>query len=221
MGLGRGIPIADKSAVNSIFPFLIILMLLADIPAIRLSTAPPPRPPMKTIETGIVVLKMYVEPQGKAERIEALQGPGPFVEPSIESVRQWTFEPLKQGQAPIPATAVFMYRTRTVLPDTGFKVSVPVEAANASSDSPPRPVTVTDPGYPVQSTAEGVVIFQLQIDAVGRIQKTDVIQDVPSLTWTATHAVSQWKFAPAMHRGKPVSGIAIAAVSFLRPVLSH
>ena len=197
-------------------------MLLADIPAaIRLSIAPPPRPPMKTVETGFVVLKMYVEPQGKPERIETLQGTGPFVEPSIESVRQWIFEPLKKGQAPIPAAAVFLYRTRTVLPDSGFKVSVPAEAAAVQSDSPPRPVTVTDPGYPVQSTAEGVVILQLQIDPAGRIQKTDVIQDVPSLTWTVTHTIAQWKFAPAMHRGAPVSGVAIVAISFLRPVLSH
>jgi outer membrane biosynthesis protein TonB len=206
--------------VSTLIYSLILFILLADGPmAIRLTIAPPPRPPMKTVETGLAIITMDIGPDGKPSQIETVQGAAPFVDASIEAVRQWAFEPLKKGQAPVPATALFLYRARTVLPDSGFKVSVPVEPAMVNT--PPRPVTVTDPGYPVQSTAEGVVILQLQIDAGGRIQKTDIIQDVPSLTWAATHAVSQWKFAPAMHRGGPVSGVAVAAISFLRPVLSH
>ena len=78
---------------------------------------------------------------------------------------------------------------------------------------------IIDPGYPIQSVAEGVVILQMDVDSRGGIQRTDVIQDVPTLTWAATHAASQWKFRPAMHGGKPVSGTVIIGISFLRPVL--
>jgi outer membrane biosynthesis protein TonB len=43
---------------------------------------------------------------------------------------------------------------------------------------------------------------------------------VPSLTEAARRAVSQWKFQPALHNGKPTGGITLAVISFLRPVLS-
>src|ERR1041385_4092582 len=199
---------------------LILLILLADIPAaVRLSIAPPPRPPMQTVETGLVVLDIDIDAGGKPSHVETVQGMAPFVEPSLDSVRQWTFQPLKKGQATVQATALFLFRARTVLPDRPVTLNLPPQPS--ASDGPPQPMTITDPGYPVQSAAEGVVILQLQIDSRGRVQKTEIIRDVPSLTSTAAHAVSQWRFAPATHAGNPVAGTAIAAISFLRPVSSH
>jgi outer membrane biosynthesis protein TonB len=88
-------------------------------------------------------------------------------------------------------------------------------------DSPPQPTTIIDPGYPIDSIADGCVILELQIDSRGRVQKTDVIQDIPSLTSSATRAVSQWQFLPARQDGKAVPGTAIAVISFLKPVLSY
>jgi hypothetical protein len=198
----------------------ILLILLVDVPfGPRLSIAPPPRAPMNTVETGLVALDMDIDTSGKTSRIETAQGMPPFVEPSLDAARQWLFEPLLKSQLAVPITAVFLFRARTLLPDRAFAVNLPTETS--AGDTPPQPKTITDPGYPVQSTAEGVVILQLQIDAGGKVHHTEVVRDVPSLTGTATHGVSQWRFEPAMHAGKPVPGLAIAVISFLRPVLSH
>jgi hypothetical protein len=198
----------------------ILLILLVDVPfGPRLSIAPPPRAPIKTIETGFVILDMDIDTSGKTSRIETAQGMSPFVEPSLGAARQWLFEPLPKSQLALPITAVFLFRARTLLPGRAFGVKVPTEAS--AGDTPPRPITITDPGYPVQSAAEGIVILQLQIDAGGWVRHTEVVRDVPSLTGAATHGVSQWRFEPAMHAGKPIPGVAIAVISFLRPVLSH
>src|SRR5215475_12858812 len=174
----------------SLFRSVILLILLTDVPSgPQLSIAPPPRPPMDKVETGLVVVDMQINPDGKTSGIEAAQGMTRFVDASLRAARGWLFEPLEKGVPAIPATAVFLFRARTLLPDHPFTVDVPAEASLI--DTPPRPMTITDPGYPIQSTAEGVVILQLQIDARGRVHNTNVIRDVPSLTWTATHAVSQ------------------------------
>ena len=199
---------------------LILLILLSNTPAaVRLSIAPPPRHPMQTVETGLVVLDMDIDPDGKPSHVEMVQGMAPFVEPSLESVRQWIFQPLEKGQGAVPATVVFLFRARTVLPDRPVTLNLTPEPPDF--DGPPRPMTITDPGYPLQSAAEGVVILQLLIDSRGRVQKTEVIRDIPSLTTTAAHAVSQWRFRPATHAGNAAPGTAFAVVSFLRPVLSH
>jgi hypothetical protein len=110
-----------------------------------------------------------------------------------------------------------LFRARTTLPDHPFTFDRP---APLLKDSPPQPSIIMDPGYPMDSIAEGCVILQLQIDSSGRVQKTDVIQDIPSLTSTATRAVSQWQFLPARQDGKAVPGTAIAVISFLKPSFS-
>jgi outer membrane biosynthesis protein TonB len=215
---------ADKlqqsSFMSTLVRSFILLILLVDVPfGPRLSIAPPPRVPLNTVETGFVVLDMDIDANGKTSRIETAQGMPPFVEPSLDAVRQWVFEPSPKPQLTVPITAVFLFRAQTLLPDRAFAMNVPTETP--AGDTPPRPLTITDPGYPVQSEAEGVVILQLQVDANGRVHHTDVVRDLPSLTRTATRVVSQWTFEPAMHAGKPIPGVAIAVVSFLRPVLSH
>jgi Gram-negative bacterial TonB protein C-terminal len=217
---GDGLGIARITRMGTTAAWLILLILLSDMPAaVRLAVAPPPRQPMKTVETGLVILDMDIDPSGKPSQIETVQGMAPFVEPSLDSVRQWTFQPFRKGQAAAPATAVFLFRARTVLPDR--PVTLDLLSEPSAGDGPPQPMTITDPGYPVQSAAEGVVILQLQIDSRGRVQKTDIVRDVPSLTSTAAHAVSQWRFGPATHAGSSVPGTAIVAISFLRPVLSQ
>ena len=202
------------------FSSLLLVILLLDTPvAARLSIAPPPRQPNQTIETGLVLLNFTIGTTGEPSQIEQSQGMPPFVEPSIEAVRKWRFQPLQKDETAFPATAVLLFRTRTLLPDHPYVLDMPAQSSPA--DSPPQPTKIIDPGYPAQSVAEGVVVLEMEIDASGRVQKTDVIDDVPSLTWAATHAASQWTFKPAMQGGKPVRGTVIAGISFLRPVLSH
>ena len=210
----------EKLVISTVVSSVLVLIFLLDIPVgPRLSIAPPPRQPIQTTETGLVVLEVSIDATGEPSRIGQSQGMPPFVEPSIEAVRNWRFQALKKGEMAAPATAVMLFRARTVLPDRPYALEMP--PGSPTADGPPQPTKIVDPGYPAQSVAEGVVILQMEIDASGRVHRTDIVTDVPSLTRAAAHAASQWKFKPALHGGKPVAGTVIAAISFLRPVLTH
>ena len=196
---------------------VIALLLLLDQPGtLHISTAADPRPPAKTVETGLVVLSAEVNSTGDPGALMVAQGAPPFVEPALDAVRQWTFD-TKNVKAPQPINVTILFRSRTVLADRPYMFNVPSEPV---TNSPPQPTTIVDPGYPIQSIAEGCVILQMQIDASGRVQKTDVIHDVPSLTPAARQAVSQWRFLPARQNGRAVPGTAVAVLSFLKPVLA-
>ena len=197
---------------------LAFLLLFDQLPAtVHLSTGPPPRVPAKTAETGLVILSASIDSTGNPTDPEVGQGSAPFVGPAIAAVRQWGFE-TRNVKNPVPITVAMLFRARTPLPDHPFKFDMP---APLLMDSPPQPTLMIDPGYPTDAIGEGCVILQLQIDSSGKVQKTDVIQNIPSLTPAATRAVSQWKFLPARQDGKAVPGTAIAVISFLRPVLSY
>jgi outer membrane biosynthesis protein TonB len=198
---------------------LAFLFLLDQSPGmVHLSTAAAPRPPSKKVETGLVILSASVDQTGIPACVEVVQGASPFIGPALEAVRQWTFDTNKV-KAPSTVTIAMLFRARTALPDRPFVFDMPCEPS--STDSPPTPSTIVDPGYPIQSIAEGSVILQMQIDSSGIVQKTDVIRGVPSLTLSAIHAVSQWRFLPSRRNGKAVPGNAVAVISFLSPVLTH
>jgi hypothetical protein len=195
---------------------LLFLLLLDQLPGpVHLSTAVVPRPPSKTAETGLVILSASVDSTGIPACIEVVQGASPFIEPALVAVRQWTFD-TKNIKTPADVTIAMLFRARTTLPDRPSLFDMPCEPS--STDGPPTPSTIVDPGYPIESIAEGSVILQLQIDSSGIVQRTDVIREVPSLTSSATCAVSQWRFLPAKRNGKAVPGTAVAVISFLSPV---
>jgi len=63
---------------------------------------------------------------------------------------------------------------------------------------PAEVTSATDIPYPIRSIADGIVIFDVSIDAQGAVAGLDVIRDVPSLTPAATSSVSSWKFTPTL-----------------------
>jgi len=195
------------------------LLLFDQLPAmVHLSTGPPPRVPSKTAETGLVILSASIDPTGNTTDAEVAQGSPPFVGPALDAVRQWGFN-TTNVKSPVPITVAMLFRARTALPDRPFTFNMP--SAPLLMDGPPQPKVIIDPGYPIDSIADGCIILELQIDATGKVQKTDVIQNIPSLTSSATRAVSQWKFRPARRNGKAVPGTAVAVISFLKPVLTY
>src|SRR4051812_22709626 len=197
---------------------LTAFVLLVDQPGtLHIATAADPRPPLKSVETGLVVLSAEVDSTGNPGALKVAQGAPPFVEPALDAVRQWTFN-TKDVKAPQPITVTMLFRSRTAFADRPYMFNVPSEPA---TNAPPQPTTIVDPGYPFESIAEGCVILQMQIDSSGTVQKTDVIHDVPSLTSAARQAVSQWRFLPARQNGTAVPGTAVAVLSFLKPVLAN
>lgn len=74
------------------------------------------------------------------------------------------------------------------------------------------PESKVEPAYPESMRSagkEGSVILQVLIDETGRITETEVLKaapdDLPELIDSATSAVSQWRYEPAMQGDKPVA----------------
>jgi TonB family protein len=93
----------------------------------------------------------------------------------------------------------------------------PVKPWNPLADAPALPREVVDPGYPVNSVAQGVVILAAHLDAEGQVTSIDTITGIGSLTEPAIQAVQQWKFTPARLSGKPAPATAYVVISFVRP----
>jgi TonB family protein len=192
-------------------------LLFAAPALVRLSLAPLPRETAAVAETGVVVVTGRIEADGGMNQLELSQGPAIFIEPSLDSIRQWQFERAAIGDVAVPATAVFLYRAQTDLPNSPHRFSIALNDTGCNPGAP-MPTTIVDPEYPLDSVAEGTVVLQLTIDKAGRTVNADVINGVPSLTQAAIDAVSQWKFSPADQEG---AGVAVAVITFRRPAHTY
>ena len=81
-------------------------------------------------------------------------------------------------------------------------------------DTPPKPLTPIRPRYPElaqEAEIEGTVFVQVFVNDEGRVTQTKILKGVPhtGLDESATEAIRNTKFQPAIYQGKPV-GVWIA-----------
>jgi TonB family protein len=193
---------------------LLALLLLWQAPLPTLRSAVPPAAPMTTPFAGVVVLVAQPGATGDLQTLSVLVGPQPFLDASVAAVKKWKWASVT-GERNSPVSVTFFYRSRQILTS-----APPTQLPDwtALQTRPPLPQTIFDPGYPVNSLGEGVVILEVQISPQGTIENIRVVQDVPSLTELARRAVQGWRFTPAKSSGILANGTAIVAISFLRPI---
>jgi TonB family protein len=68
--------------------------------------------------------------------------------------------------------------------------------------------------YPINSRTTGIVTLDVSVDASGRAQQVEAVQDVPPLTSAAESALKSWKFTPATLDGNAVAGTVRLVVVF-------
>ena len=68
---------------------------------------------------------------------------------------------------------------------------------------PAKVVSAADVNFPFQTTADGIVAFDVSLDAQGAIKNISVLQDLPPFTAPAKQSLRSWKFAPASENGRP------------------
>ena len=68
--------------------------------------------------------------------------------------------------------------------------------------------------YPIDTLASGIVSLLVNLDADGRIQEIQTLQDVPTLTAVSLTAVQNWTFSPATLDGKAVASAVLVNVAF-------
>jgi TonB family protein len=179
-------------------------LLLGLLLAQQLQVAPQPKSRPESIENALVILEGVVNEAGRLTEVRVMQGPAPFIQPSLDSVKEWEFTPPAEPQH---VSVTFLYRARTILPDKPNEFAVQTTCCAL-------PTYVVDPGYPVDSVGEGSVILRVKVNAHGALDHVSVVRREPSLTEAAVNAVRRWKF----ETDRPAD--AVVVISFLRPVLS-
>lgn len=66
---------------------------------------------------------------------------------------------------------------------------------------PPEVTSAGDVQYPLQTTAEGIVVADVSLSASGEITGVNVVSDIPPLTDAAQASLRTWKFKPASRDG--------------------
>lgn len=180
--------------------------------SLRADRVVPPRPPVNTINAGLVVIEVDYDHEMFGTTI--LEGQSPFLASAMSALEQWTFT-IPPG-TPVARTSVtFLFR-----PSSPYAVKIPagpVKAPPPGSSRAALATAIIDPGYPFMSEAEGVVILELSVGAEGNITHIETVDGIAGLTEQAEEAVRNWKFAPAFVAGNPAPSTAIAVISFLRP----
>ena len=182
-----------------------MILSFALLTLLQLQFAAPPKPPPLAIDSAIVVLQGVVDAAGRLTTVQVLHGGMPYVAPSLGTIGHWSFgEQTGMGER---VGVTFLYRGRSLIANTPFRINF---------QQPGLPTVVVDPGYPVNSVAEGVVILETHVGRSGRVERIDVVRPEPSLTEAAIQAVRQWLFVPVED---PLGSTHIAVISFLRPAL--
>lgn len=81
----------------------------------------------------------------------------------------------------------------------------------------PRKITDVRPIYPEvarEAGVSGVVILEATIDAEGNVAAVRILRSIPLLDQAAIDSVRNWKYAPAMLNGAPVSVMMTVTVNF-------
>src|SRR5271157_3737319 len=71
---------------------------------------------------------------------------------------------------------------------------------------PPDVTSASDIPYPINTMVYGIVTLTVNLNESGRIQKTEVLRDVPPLTDAVIAAMNDWTFRPGM-----LDGVAVPA----------
>jgi protein TonB len=82
---------------------------------------------------------------------------------------------------------------------------------------PPRKLVDVRPMYPDiarSARVDGTVILEAVVDTSGSVTQLRVVRSVPLLDQAALDAVRQWRYAPSLYGGRPVSVLLTITVRF-------
>jgi len=201
----------------------LFLLAVLGYQAPRVTTVIPPAVPLNVVFGNTVLALAEVNEVGTVTHVRLLQGAAPFTEEAVKSISQWHFDPahLDSHAVATEISVVMMFRPAAFGnafvggPSLGF---TPPEVPKG--DHPLLPHFIFDPGWPiVRYMNPGVVVFELDITASGRVDWIRIVRDVPATADFAKDVVMQWDFTPAVVNGSPVNSRMIVAISFLFPVL--
>ena len=97
---------------------------------------------------------------------------------------------------------------------------LPAPGQNGARDiyKPAQAVAAGDTPYPFQTSAEGIVVFDVSVGERGEVKKISALVDVPPFTAAAEQSLKSWKFAPATQNGRAEDSEMLVAFAFRHAV---
>ena len=92
------------------------------------------------------------------------------------------------------------------------------QALTQSEFKPAKAISAADVQFPLQTTADGIVVFDVSLNVQGEVKKVTVLQDVPPFTEAAAQSLRGWKFAAASQNGSAQDSEMLVAFVFRHAV---
>lgn len=197
-----------------VFPILGLLLLQQQDVSLRLEHGTPPAHPLGTLATGVSVVEVEVDGRTGAQQTRSLYGKSPFVTPGLNALMGWGFA-VPPGTDIARTSVTFLFRSPVI-----YAVNLPAPAIKPwgrGLDTSALPKEIVDPGYPVTSVAEGVVILAARITTEGIVIGVEKVSGDATLFEQSQLALKSWKFSPARISNKAVNSTAYVVISFVRP----
>jgi TonB family protein len=218
-------------------PLVLVLAVSVDLAAQQPATFIPPRilnaalpasPALTVAGGGEVLIEAIVGRSGTVTRPTLLRSTPPYAQLMLDAIARWRFLPARTWSAgtpemPVDASVLIaaVYR-----PPAMFLAAtvgeVPKDLATPTVEVV-FPSSLTSPGYPpnaANSITASTVLFEVSLDETGRIREARAIAADPGFERAALDALMQWRFRPALFRGRPAMATAYVLFGFRPPVVS-
>ncbi len=162
---------------------------------------------------GVVILGVRTDIKGRVSRVLMYSSKDPLlVQPAIDAVKQWVYEPLFIEGKPVEAvfTVHVTFRLEQKREEKETLVGGVMDGILQLGDSVeiPKIVKKVEPLYPDEAKknlVQGVVVLEVITDVEGNVVGVKVLQSESSLlNQSAIDAVKQWKYEVMYRNGKPV-----------------
>lgn len=179
---------------------------------------------------GEVIVELIVRGNGSVASVRPLRVTASFVEPLVEAVRSWRFDPAQEfvdpadrrpgepDRRPVESRVMVasVFRPPTFNAPT---LGEPIRDVAAASAETPFPISTTMPPFPPLAYSPGAVLIELRIDSDGAVVGGRVMRSAPPFDSAALDASLLWKFRPARVRGIPSTSLVYIIFGFPRPVV--
>jgi len=157
--------------------------------------SPPPLYPEAALQQrveGTVRLRVMVDDEGRAAKVEPLDGPKALVASAVDAVRQWQF-------TAVPA-------------ETEIQVPFLLWHPGPRKVEPPQPVKRA-PAF-AGVGRHGTVRLVATVDHTGHVESAKAVSGPKRLMAAAEANLRKWTFQPERHDGKPDRGTVVVEVEF-------
>ncbi len=174
----------------------------------------PPEYPEEAPENkidGVVHLKIIVNVDGSVSDVTVLNGPEIFHNAATDAVLQWRFKPAEYNGKVVPVTLLTPIRFSSK-PDNVLEFW--------SVDVKPVLTNPVGPVYPDKARKAGLVgnvFLRFVVNVNGTVSHINVLKGKAIFHEAAIDAISQCRFTPAEHEGKPVPVWMAQRISFQLP----